>query len=132
MSRVAPQAHEPVELTKRRYMSSDEKLIRWRAVGGLCRWCGMAVAPFSDVIWDHRIALALGGTNGLSNMEPLHVDCSAEKTRADMKAIAKAKRLARKNADPETRALEKPKRPIHNKGFDPSRTRGLNGKVRMK
>lgn len=134
MSRVAPQAREPVNLVVRRFMSKTEKLNRWIELGRSCSWCGeICDWEGKNVIWDHRIAIALGGSNDLSNMEPHHAKgCAPEKTRFDARDIAKARRLRKKNLDPATRALEKPKRPIHNKGFDPSRTRGLNGKVRMK
>lgn len=123
-SRIAPQDHEPVELSERRYMSTGEKQARWHAVHGICRWCAKVVAPFSDVIWDHRIALALGGTNDLANMEPLHVECSKQKTALDLKAIAKAKRLSK----PKTPA----KRTIPTSPFQTTLSRGLDGRVRKR
>ena len=121
MSRIeAPMQREPVELVPRRAMTYGEKHRRWEECGRVCMVCKSAcMVSGPAVIWDHRVALALGGTNDLSNMEPHHAYlCAAIKTAKDRKAIAKAQRLAR-DADPATR--KKTRRPLCSRGFEPSR-----------
>ncbi len=101
MTRIAPQAvREPVELLPRRTMTQAEKLARWEAVGRICTICRQPCEPSgpTTVIWDHRIAIALGGTNDLANMEPHHTTpCAAQKTAVDLTAIAQAKRREAKH-----------------------------------
>jgi hypothetical protein len=71
------------------------------------------------------LALALGGTNDLSNMEPHHaVGCALEKTRNDLAAIAKCRRLSSPS--------KRQKRKIEGRGFSKELTRGFDGKVRAK
>src|SRR5262245_32242355 len=60
-------------------------------------WCDACKALLScrgDYVYDHFIALELGGSNDLDNVRPLCVPCNAMKTALDQKLIAKAKRLA--------------------------------------
>lgn len=57
--------------------------------------------------WDHKIALELNGTNHPSNIAPLtRLHHETVKTPADLTAIAKAKRLARKNAGVTAKQLQ--------------------------
>lgn len=140
MSRVAPQAHEPVDATPRKRLTRYQRQLILIRQDNNCAHCGASLIwhlvgdtpVYGPMIDEHLIPLELSGSNDLENRALLCVPCARVKTKADMANIGKSRRLRKKNADPETRALEKPKRPIHNKGFDPSRTRGLNGKVRMK
>ena len=44
---------------------------------------------------EHLTPLALGGTNDLTNLAPVHEACAAEKTKDDQQRIAKAKRQKR-------------------------------------
>lgn len=122
MTQIANVQREPVEIAPRRYMTEREKLQRWEACNRCCTVCGEPVpASGPGVIWDHRIAIALGGTNDLANMEPHHAEvCAPAKTARDRKAIAKAHRLIRQ-ADPETRR-QSPHR-LRGRGFakDPLR-----------
>lgn len=129
MSRIAPQVHEPVVPEKRRAFRAADMRQRLLDQNGRCAHCRAALLVFHG---DHILPRELDGRTDYENLQLLCGPCHAIKTVSDIKMIAKARRLRKKNADPETRAFEKPKRPIHNKGFDPSRTRGLNGKVRMK
>lgn len=60
-------------------------------------------AILSHVEWDHIIPLALGGLDHFSNMQPLTREDHKAKTRRDMRNIARARRLTKKQ---EIRALE--------------------------
>lgn len=128
MSRVLPPSGEAVEVVSRRYMTETEKISRWIECGQRCTVCREPVSwEGLWVVWDHRVALALGGTNDLSNMEPHHaLHCASAKTRTDMKAIAKAKRLIRK-ADLTTRKAPTMK----SAGFQkhPTKKRTMSGQV---
>lgn len=118
----APLEREPVEIEARRSMTYGEKLRRWEECGCACMICKRPCPPAGpEVIWDHRIPLALGGTNDLANMEPNHVgECAAKKTAKDRRDIAKALRNERQ-ANPETRR-QSPHR-LRSRGFqkDPLR-----------
>ncbi|HXF55669.1 MAG TPA: hypothetical protein VNK52_16265 [Hyphomicrobiaceae bacterium] len=50
----------------------------------------------SRVHWDHNIPVAWGGPTHPANMTPLAIEDHANKTRRDLKAIAKVKRAVRK------------------------------------
>jgi hypothetical protein len=81
-------------------------LNRAQAIAVLCRQgggiacgcgCGEPLDPLVEgVVDEHVLALALrpDDPNGLRNREFWRKPCSLEKTKADVKAIAKAKRLA--------------------------------------
>ena len=82
--------------------------------GGCCRKCRAILFTFEV---DHRVPLALGGTNERRNLEALCVPCHRAKTVVDVKRIAKAKRLASKHGtDPNARP-RKAKRPIQSRPF---------------
>lgn len=127
MSIVVKSDRPPVELYARRYMSRTEKLSRWIECGKVCAICGEAVAwEGRHVVWDHRVSLAMGGTNALENMEPHHaIDCAPLKTAADAQVRAKAKRNeARENG------TRRPRKPIPGRSLThPTLKRGFGGKV---
>jgi 5-methylcytosine-specific restriction enzyme A len=81
---------------------------------GLCACgCGGSLtAPGSKVEGDHRIPIALGGAHEPANVQALLEPCHLEKTKRDVRAIAKAVRQAKLKAPP-----EKSKRPIPNRGW---------------
>lgn len=66
---------------------------------GCCHYCGDPINSARDD-WqcDHVIPLALGGSDAWSNIRAIHVHCHKLKTRTDIKAIAKARRIAAKHA----------------------------------
>lgn len=89
---------------------------------GRCAECGTKDGPFD---FDHIYALGLGGNNDLSNFRPLcrgKDSCHAKKTLADVKAIAKGKRI---------RGLtgKGPKKTIQSRGFDKTKRKTMAGKV---
>lgn len=106
----------PVELHARKGFTPKQRADVFTRAGGRCGVCGGKIAAAFAWEVEHRVPLALGGTNEPDNLEPVHADlapfgCHAKKTRADVKAIAKAKRLAGETG------AERQKRAIPSRGF---------------
>jgi 5-methylcytosine-specific restriction endonuclease McrA len=59
-----------------------------------CAGCNAHLSSRAEFVYDHLIALELGGKDDASNVRPLCLRCHAIKTPLDQKLIAKAKRLA--------------------------------------
>lgn len=100
---------EPVTIEKRRALTRAEFGQLMIDQNGRCGCgCGEKLQPMIErVIDEHRIALALGGTNDLANRELWRLPCAKAKTaEKDAPAIAKCKRIeARENG---TRRERKP------------------------
>lgn len=75
---------------------------------------------------DHIVPLELGGAEEDWNCEGLCPDHHAQKTKADARAIAKARRIRKKEA-----GEGRPKKPIANRGWG-NLTRGFDGKPKLK
>ncbi len=69
--------------------------------------CGNRVLPSDKIEWDHTQALVHEGEHDYTNIRPLHVLCHLEKTKLDIKANAKVKRL---------QSPRKSKRPMKSSG----------------
>jgi 5-methylcytosine-specific restriction endonuclease McrA len=67
------------------------------AASPACGLCGLPIAPGEAFEVDHRVPLGLGGSEDDSNLEPLHIACHKTKTAADLRSIAKAKRIKAKH-----------------------------------
>ena len=100
-----------VEPEKRRYLSVKDRLDILIAKPH-CAICGFKLGKLDEVDFDHRIPLALGGTNEKENFQGLHKNCHKEKTRQDVKAISKANRIRKKRL-----GLTKPKKSIPSRPF---------------
>jgi len=124
VTRVAPKTGELVFITNRIGVTAKRAAEIFDDQGGLCRHCKgpLAVQPFEV---DHRIALALGGTNDRKNLEAICVPCHKAKTARDVKAIAKAKRIARREAGENKRSRKIAGKPL---GGGPLR-RKMSGEV---
>ena len=64
---------------------------------GLCHLCGLKIQAGQPWDVEHIIPLAMGGEDGGDNLRPAHKTCHAPKTAADVKAIAKVKRIRAKH-----------------------------------
>jgi hypothetical protein len=81
----------------------------------ICPRCGERLGRLDALEWDHVVPIALGGADAPENLQAVHRDCHAEKTRgraattagSDIHAIAKVKRLTRKQEEFRARLLEK-------------------------
>jgi 5-methylcytosine-specific restriction protein A len=76
----------------RRNFSSRVKLAAFERAKGQCERCTAKLFP-GNIIYDHRIPDALGGEPTVENCEVICRSCDREKTPADQRAIAKAKRV---------------------------------------
>jgi hypothetical protein len=119
---------EPVSIEKRRVLTRAEFGQLMIDQNGRCGCgCGEKLQPMTErVIDEHRIALALGGSNDLANRELWRLPCAKAKTAGkDAPAIAKAKR--REARDQGTR---RPRKVIPSRGFQRDLTKGFDGIVR--
>jgi len=93
--------------------------------------CGEKLQPMGEgVIDEHRVPLALGGSNDLSNRELWRKPCAAVKTAGrDAPAIAKAKRQSGEKGQ-RARREKRGGSSIKNRGFG-SVSKGLDGKVKL-
>ena len=92
---VMPQ-REPVAIEPRRPLTRRETIELAVRQGGRCGCgCGDKLDALREGVTDeHRIPLAMGGTNDLSNRELWRTPCAKQKTaKADQPAIAKVKRI---------------------------------------
>jgi 5-methylcytosine-specific restriction endonuclease McrA len=64
----------------------------FEAYHGLCGCCGTPIAGKSFAI-DHVLAIANGGKNEESNLQPILAGCHKTKTRADVATKAKTARI---------------------------------------
>ena len=87
-----------VGTTTRRAMSPTRRLRIWEAHSGVCCLCGGKIDGVREK-WtvEHLRALGLGGADDDANCAPAHEDCRRVKDKADVKAIAKAKRSKAKH-----------------------------------
>lgn len=118
----------PVVLEKRRPLTRAEFAQILLNQNGRCGCgCGAKLQPMTEkVVDEHRVALALGGTNDLSNRELWRAPCSVAKTAGkDAPAIAKAKRLAGETCTGPKREI-----PTHVNAWGPKGGRGFSARTR--
>lgn len=125
-SRIVPPSGEVVEATPRKSFSWVQKESVCYRQRYRCAACETLLRAYEFQI-DHRIPIELGGLHEWGNWQALCVPCHKIKTRSDIKAIAKARRIRRK-ADPATRKAPS----MVSRGFQshPTLRRGMDGKVR--
>jgi 5-methylcytosine-specific restriction endonuclease McrA len=75
---------------------------------------------------DHSTPLHHGGAHHPNNWMVVHVECHKAKTKLDVKASAKIKRIIKADTEP-----KKPSR-LQSRGFDKALSRGFDGKVRKR
>ena len=105
---------ERPEPDKRRAMTPKRRAEVFEKCQGRCAGCGHKIKPGEPWEADHEISLFSGGKDDLSNLVVRCVPCHrGEKTPQDAKVHAKIRRI-HKRID----GTEKPKKKIHNRGFD--------------
>lgn len=121
---------ERVIIEKRKPLSRRESLQLMLDQNGRCGCgCGVKLDPMGEgVVDEHVIPLEIREqANALDNRSLYRKPCAARKTKGDITTIAKVKRIeARLNG------TRRPRKPIPSPGFDTSRTRGFDGKVRSR
>lgn len=83
-----------VSATKRKPLSTKQRLALFEAHGGICVLCKTKIV---DPKWidEHIIPLNLGGSNDLSNRGPAHKTCADAKTHGKTGDIAKGAKAKR-------------------------------------
>lgn len=91
----------------RKSISKKKRAEIFLAHGGLCWLCKEKITEAQYDI-DHQVAREImgEGADDDSNLAPAHKDCHREKTKSDVKAIAKSNRI-RRDLNPETRKRSK-------------------------
>lgn len=80
-----------------------------------CNICGERIGSEDAIDWDHVQALIHGGAHHAMNIRPLHRDCHKIKTKFDVQANAKVKRL--RNPKPSKRPMRSSGRKIPSRPF---------------
>jgi 5-methylcytosine-specific restriction enzyme A len=84
-----------------------------RAHGNRCAITGQDIRPGDPVEFDHIIALANGGANTESNLQPVIASAHKAKSREDMRVKAKSSRVFKKHM-----GIAGKRRPIPYRRFD--------------
>lgn len=100
----------------RRSLTKRQRLDCFEAAGGICHICRLPIDPLKER-WEaeHIIPRALKGADTYPNLKPAHKRCHAEKTKADVPAIAKAVSVAERHL-----GIVRPKQRIRSTGFPPT------------
>ena len=87
-----------------------------------CGICGTKLFWGDALEWDHVQAIVHEGEHSAWDIRPVHPACHKEKTKRDVAANAKVKRLRGETC-------QGPKKKIQSPGFDKTKTRKFNGQV---
>ncbi|WP_460452234.1 HNH endonuclease [Alsobacter sp. SYSU BS001988] len=79
-------------MSRRRYTTQERLAIFLRRLGH-CARCGGRIRPGQRWDLDHVVPLALGGRDEPDNLQVVCAPCHRQKTRRDVSAVAKAKRI---------------------------------------
>lgn len=105
--------NEPVFPTPRKRLSVKQRVESFDRNGATCCICNFPIAPGEPFIDEHKIPLALGGSNDPGNRGIAHIQCARVKTRTDQSMIAKAIRMRAKHL-----GIKNPnRRKIRSRGF---------------
>lgn len=76
--------------------TKTQRLRLFAAANGICHICGLSIKPGEEWEVEHKRARCLLGEDREENYAPAHIDpCHRDKTRDDMKRLAKARRQAK-------------------------------------
>ena len=91
-------------------MSAEAQETALERCAGCCGICRVEFGNADVIQFDHIVPLELGGADDAKNIWPLHEACHKTKTREDVKRIAKARRIRKREAGlaPKKRAFSKP------------------------
>jgi 5-methylcytosine-specific restriction endonuclease McrA len=87
-----------------------------------CLECYEPIQPCEAIQWDHRHATVHKGPHTYQNIRPVHTECHKRKTKRDVQANAKVKRIRG-----ETCTRKGP--PIKSRGFDKRFTKRMSGTI---
>ena len=81
----------------RRSLSTRDRVKVFGQGKGICYLCKMAIQPREPWEAEHPTPHAIGGSDQLQDLLPVHVKCHATKTKNDVREIAKTKRIHAKH-----------------------------------
>ena len=113
---------DPIELDKRKSMGPARRRRILERHGNVCAYPDCEVSEALEV--DNMIALARGDKASDENLEGLCRHHHAQKTRRDIKLIAKAKRIVRKDNPSDLKASR-----LQSRGFQNNLTKRFDGTV---
>lgn len=93
--------------SKRPSISKAKRARIFLAHDGVCWLCKFKIGADEPYDIDHQVSRELGGSDEEDNLAPAHKDCHREKSKADVKAIAKSNRIRRANGPVELRKKRK-------------------------
>ncbi len=114
---------EAVEATPRKAFTKKQRAEAFLRAGGRCELCEVKLSGRFDI--DHILALHHGGLHEPANWRVVCVECHRDKTKSDVKASAKIRRLQAKH-DPDRE--RKPSR-LKGRGFNKVLRKKMNGTV---
>ena len=92
---------------KRPSISKAKRARIFLAHEGVCWLCKYKIGADESYDIDHQVSRELGGSDDDDNLAPAHKDCHREKSKSDVKAIAKSNRIRRANGPVELRKKRK-------------------------
>ncbi len=79
-------------MSKRRRLSTRDRAALFERDNGICHMCGLRIEAGQEWEASHRIPLACGGADDMSNLSPAHKRCHRERTSdVDQPWIAKVR-----------------------------------------
>ncbi len=135
MTRGRSPVSEPFTPDKRRAMTPARKRRIWLAWDGRCWFCDEPVPESGPgVVYDHIDQLWVKGSDADEHIGPIHAaPCNKTKTADDARVRAHIKRIiARREGTRRARKPIRNGRKLEGPGFDKTRTKGLDGKVRRR
>lgn len=102
----------------RKSFSAKDRARIFAAHGGVCGLSGVKIGAGDAWHIEHRVPVALGGSNDDENLYPALVEPHALKTKDDVKRIAKAKRQSGIEGGQAARRAKRGFGLIQSRGFD--------------
>ena len=91
-------------MAKRRRISTRDRALIFDRENGVCHMCGLRIEAGQEWEASHRIPLACGGADDMTNLSPAHKRCHRNQTaKVDAPMIAKVRRVAWKHTGAKVR-----------------------------
>ena len=81
----------------RRSLSTRDRVKVFGQGNGCCYLCRLPILPREPWEAEHPTPYAVGGSDRIEDLLPVHVECHSEKTKIDVREIAKTKRIHAKH-----------------------------------
>ena len=82
---------------RRRSLSTRDRVKIFEQGQGRCYLCARTILPREPWEAEHSTPYAIGGSDAVEDLLPVHVACHADKTKRDVFEIAKTKRIHAKH-----------------------------------